>query len=142
MSTELSVEDGNRVIERDEHGNVVSEKDYTRVQAGYKAAAHNKSLTKETRQNAETMLHDLEAQHDRVGGGGGNAGKPDDDEELEEQGSADSVGGGAPAQSHEETVHQHRVIGGLKANLHRSDRSDQTKEEIKQKLRELEADEV
>lgn len=78
MSTELSVEDGNRVIERDEHGNVVSEKvrrhcllsgrcaspgdaadiravldrpqDYTRVQAGYKAAAHNKSLTKETRQ--------------------------------------------------------------------------------------------
>lgn len=26
MSTELSVEDGNRVIERDEHGNVVSEK--------------------------------------------------------------------------------------------------------------------
>lgn len=82
MSTELSVEDGNRVIERDEHGNVVSEKvrrrhcsplvsfrrtphhsrvgpdvscpvrvqDYTRVQAGYKAATHNKSLTKETRQ--------------------------------------------------------------------------------------------
>lgn len=61
-------------------------------------------------QNAETMLHDLEAQHDRVGGGGGNAGKPDDDEELEEQGSADSVGGGAPAQSHEETVHQHRSV--------------------------------
>lgn len=26
MSTEVSVEDGNRVIERDEHGNVVSEK--------------------------------------------------------------------------------------------------------------------
>ncbi|KWU43527.1 hypothetical protein RHOSPDRAFT_26315 [Rhodotorula sp. JG-1b] len=139
MSTELSVEDGNRVIERDEHGNVVSEKDYTRVQAGYKAAAHNKSLTKETRQNAETMLHDLEAQHDRVGGGGGSAGeyKPEDDEEVEEQGSA---GGGAPAQSHEETVHQHRIIGGLKANLHRSDRSDETKEEIKQKLRDMGAD--
>lgn len=26
MSTELSVEDGSRVIERDEHGNVVAEK--------------------------------------------------------------------------------------------------------------------
>ncbi|GAA5867543.1 hypothetical protein JCM3774_003872 [Rhodotorula dairenensis] len=141
MTTELSVKDGNRVIERDERGNVVSDKDYVRVQAGYKAAAHNESLTEATRKHAESMLHDLEAQHGQVGSGGSEEHKRADDE-LVEEGSVHAGGAGATlAQTHEEMVHQHRIIGGLKANLHRSDRSDETKEEIKQKLRDMGADE-
>ncbi|GAA5977185.1 hypothetical protein JCM10908_004888 [Rhodotorula pacifica] len=143
MTTELSVEHGNRVIERDEQGNErrVREGDYTRVQAGYKAASHNKSLTEDTRKNAEHMLHDLEAQHEQVEGGAGGGKHASTSEQKKEvvtprQSSEDS------AQSHEDAVHQHRVIGGLKANLHRSDRSVETKEAIKEKLRELDADEI
>ncbi|POY74460.1 hypothetical protein BMF94_2458 [Rhodotorula taiwanensis] len=115
--------------------------DYTRVQAGYKAAAHNKSLQEETRKNAEQMLRDLEAQHDKVAGGEGAAG----DGEYKPSGAGASnvsTADQSTTESHEETVHEHRVIGGLKANLHRSDRSDETKESVKAKLHNLGVDEI
>lgn len=112
------------------------------------------------------MLHDLEAQHDKVAGGEGAAG----DGEYKPSGAGASnvsTADQSTTESHEETVHEHRcadavlsgsrmglqliprtfpiahsVIGGLKANLHRSDRSDETKESVKAKLHNLGVDEI
>ncbi|KAJ8292800.1 hypothetical protein OF846_004068 [Rhodotorula toruloides] len=49
MSHELYVE-GNKVTETDPSGYIQSEKDYTRVQAGYKAVAHNPAMASSTRE--------------------------------------------------------------------------------------------
>ncbi|GAA6060883.1 hypothetical protein JCM10212_000166 [Sporobolomyces blumeae] len=62
MAHQLSVE-GDKVIERDEHGHVVSTKDYAHVHRGYLATSHNLSVSEEARQNAEEILHDLELAH-------------------------------------------------------------------------------
>jgi hypothetical protein len=40
-------------------------------------------------------------------------------------------------ETHDEKLHRHRQVAGLKANLHRDDRSEETKERIRDELREL-----
>ncbi|BGO93282.1 hypothetical protein NBRC10512_006196 [Rhodotorula toruloides] len=62
MSHELYVE-GNKVTETDPSGYIQSEKDYTRVQAGYKAVAHNPAMASSTREEAERTLSELEQAH-------------------------------------------------------------------------------
>ncbi|GAA5822528.1 hypothetical protein JCM11251_006369 [Rhodosporidiobolus azoricus] len=149
MSHELTVE-GDKVIERDEHGKVISEKDYTRVHAGYAAAAHNKTFTEERREASEQIMHDLEAAH-------GNLPSPahskpatsssshkkkskEDESGHHDTGGHDlrhsvsSEGGEVSAEGHEQTVHDHRVIGGLKAALHRESTSEEGKQHAREKL--------
>ncbi|BGP51554.1 hypothetical protein JCM10450v2_007500 [Rhodotorula kratochvilovae] len=137
---ELSVE-GEKVLERTESGTIVAEKDYDHVIRGYKAAAHNPRFTEETHKNAEHIRHDLEAAHD-----------------AQASEHADTAASGSPKhtksatahhgktvhaaekpqhETHEEEVHRHRIVGGLKANLHRDDRSEETKDHIREKLHEM-----
>ncbi|GAA5825288.1 hypothetical protein JCM11251_006922 [Rhodosporidiobolus azoricus] len=116
-------------------------KDYTRVQAGYKAASHNPSLTEETREGAESTLQDLQAQHDS---GASSSSKPKTSTSTS---SAPKTASGAEeyvddeedttTSSHEQSVHHSRIVGGLKANLHRDDRSEETKDEIRKKLADM-----
>ncbi|CEQ41731.1 SPOSA6832_03494 [Sporobolomyces salmonicolor] len=104
---------GKKVIEKDEHGNVVSEKDYGRVRAGYQAALHNPATSVETKRTAEKMLRTLESQH----------------------GEAPVVHHDNP--EHNDEVHLHRVIGSYKAVLHRPTASDEAKRHAKEVLREM-----
>ncbi|BGP33731.1 hypothetical protein JCM10296v2_005535 [Rhodotorula toruloides] len=62
MSHERYVE-GNKVTETDPSGYIQSEKDYTRVQAGYKAVAHNPAMASSTREEAHCTLSELEQAH-------------------------------------------------------------------------------
>ncbi|GAA5903272.1 Con-6 family protein [Sporobolomyces salmoneus] len=62
MAHELRVE-GDKVIESDSKGHVVSTKDYSHVHAGYVATTHNPRVSEGAKQNAEQLLHDLEAAH-------------------------------------------------------------------------------
>ncbi|GAA6030227.1 hypothetical protein JCM8097_008998 [Rhodosporidiobolus ruineniae] len=136
MSHNLRV-DENRVID-EETG--MDKGEYTRVQAGYKAAAHNPSLTKETREGAEATLHELEAQHDgktSASSTSGSKAKSSSSAPSDEYVDEDAPAETGASTSHEDTVHQHRVVGGLKANLHRDDRSEETKQNIRDKLQEM-----
>ncbi|GAA5985041.1 hypothetical protein JCM11641_000826 [Rhodosporidiobolus odoratus] len=64
MSHNLTVE-SERVYELDEQGNTIAEKGaYNRVQAGFKAASHNPTLSEDKREEAQQTLDDLHAQHD------------------------------------------------------------------------------
>ncbi|GAA6004098.1 hypothetical protein JCM10207_002425 [Rhodosporidiobolus poonsookiae] len=156
MAHELSVE-GEKVIERDEHGNVISSKNYSRVHAGYAAAAHNKTLVAETRENAEHIMHDLEAAH-------GDAPATESDSKasgspktshakpaVEHAGGEGSrhhshdpknLGAGTTDEErmHADEVHQHRVIGGYKATLHRDTTSEEAKQHARDKLDEMGVD--
>ncbi|GAA5886709.1 hypothetical protein JCM6882_005865 [Rhodosporidiobolus microsporus] len=139
MSAELRVE-GEKVYEVDAQGNTVSVKgDYNRVQAGYKAASHNPSLTEETLEGAETTLHNLRAQHDDTGAS--SSAKPaattSSSRKIAPTGDEYVVEGEEGMAAHDREVHQHRVVGGLKANLHRDDRSEETKDEIRKKLSDM-----
>ncbi|TNY20220.1 hypothetical protein DMC30DRAFT_417200 [Rhodotorula diobovata] len=121
---ELSVE-GEKVLERTESGTVVAEKDYDHVIRGYKAAEHNPRFNEETHKNAEHIRHDLEAAHDAQPAAGSKG-------RHHHQASHEHKG-----ETHEEEVHRHHVVAGLKANIHRDDRSEESKEHSRQKLREM-----
>ncbi|BGO95381.1 hypothetical protein NBRC10512_001848 [Rhodotorula toruloides] len=156
MTHELQVE-GDKVVERDEQGNVISEKDYAHVIRGYKAATHNPPVSSEHKKEAAEILHDLEKAHgdapEASAGastspkhhGEGHKGRPHIEKHVAEGGEHEhghakaATGSSGPGSSaaHEEEVHRHRVIGGLKANLHRDDRSEETKESIREKLHEM-----
>ncbi|CEQ41733.1 SPOSA6832_03499, partial [Sporobolomyces salmonicolor] len=125
MAHELSVE-GDKVIERDEHGNLIGEKNYEAVHRGYLAATHNPRVGSEAKHSAEKILHDLEAAH------GGDVVAEEAQKTQHAAPAADAEGGGE--------VHRHRVIGGLKATLHRDDRSDEAKQHARDKLREMGVD--
>ncbi|GAA5907231.1 hypothetical protein JCM6882_008396 [Rhodosporidiobolus microsporus] len=155
MSHELSVE-GDKVIERDERGKVVSEKDYTRVHAGYAAAAHNKNFTDERREASEQIMHDLEVAHGDPPSPSSSKGhhpkpatsssskKSHEGEEHHDvgghdlrravSGEGDEAEGVETAEEHAQLVHDHRVIGGLKAALHRDSTSDEGKQHAREKL--------
>ncbi|GAA6019194.1 hypothetical protein JCM10207_005033 [Rhodosporidiobolus poonsookiae] len=127
--------------------------EYGRVQAGYKAAAHNARNSDETREEAQTILDDLTSQHSSSSPSA--ASKPHDT-----RSSSTTRKHAHPAheythatRSHdhdtdpkkedrEKDMHHHRVIGGLKANLHRDDRSEETKDKIRERLHELGEDEA
>ncbi|GJN93958.1 hypothetical protein Rhopal_007018-T1 [Rhodotorula paludigena] len=142
---ELVVE-GDKVLERTESGTVLAEKDYDHVVRGYKAASHNKRFSHDTRESAEQMLHDLEAAHDAQAGEQGadtkESGSPTHSQAAASSSAHHTQHAFASdkaheGETHEEEVHRHHKIGGLKANLHRDDRSEETKEHIRQQLREL-----
>ncbi|GAA5917495.1 hypothetical protein JCM5296_001677 [Sporobolomyces johnsonii] len=146
MAHELSVE-GDKVVERDEHGNLIGEKDYSAVHRGYLAATHNPRVGPEAKHSAEKILHDLEAAHGEHGEGVDEEGKA---QSTQPSGSPKSHkaalphhkektqrGGGGDDDDGEGEVHRHRVIGGLKATLHRGDRSDEAKEHARETLREM-----
>ncbi|GAA5924820.1 hypothetical protein JCM1841_006943 [Sporobolomyces salmonicolor] len=144
MAHELSVE-GDKVIERDEHGNLIGEKNYEAVHRGYLAATHNPRVGSEAKHSAEKILHDLEAAHGgdvvaeeaqstKASGSptSAKAALPHPRKTQHAAPAADAEGGGE--------VHRHRVIGGLKATLHRDDRSDEAKQHARDKLREMGVD--
>ncbi|GAA6046814.1 hypothetical protein JCM3770_005656 [Rhodotorula araucariae] len=134
---ELSVQ-GDKVLERTESGTIVAAKDYDHVVRGYKAAAHNPRFTEETHKNAEHILHDLEDAHEAQVAEHSSSGSP---KHTKPATTSSSAHHGKQTvhkdESHEEEVHRHRIVGGLKANLHRDDRSEETKEQIRQKLHEM-----
>ncbi|GAA5916196.1 hypothetical protein JCM5296_003811 [Sporobolomyces johnsonii] len=111
---------GEKVIEKDERGRVISEKDYGRVHAGYQAALHNPKLSDETKRTTEKILRSLESQHS----------------------DAPVVPADAPVVHHDDPehndeVHLHRVIGSYKAVLHRATSSEDAKRHAKEMLREM-----
>ncbi|GAA6030434.1 hypothetical protein JCM8097_009106 [Rhodosporidiobolus ruineniae] len=139
-SHELQV-DGDRVLERDEHGNVISTKDYTRVHAGYAAAAHNKKLSSETREHAEEIMHDLEAAHgDDEGIKPSGSPKASHSKPAAEHAKHHHKDTPADDEDHAAEVHEHRVIGGYKAALHRDTTSDEAKQHAREKLGEMGVD--
>ncbi|GAA5974528.1 hypothetical protein JCM11641_002076 [Rhodosporidiobolus odoratus] len=146
MSHELAVE-GDKVLEKDERG-----KDYTRVHSGYVAASHNKRFSQETRDNAAHLAADLEAahhpdshpkpaassqshshskkeEHHDVGG-----------HDLRHSSSEEQGDHSSPSKNDGRSAHEHHVIGGYKATLHRADRSEEAKEHAREKLEEMGVD--
>ncbi|GAA5874818.1 hypothetical protein JCM8547_005250 [Rhodosporidiobolus lusitaniae] len=123
--------DGEHVIERDAEGHEVSSKDYSHVVRGFEAASHNKRVGREKAEEDAQIASDLKAVHDNG-----------EDREIHVSRAAvprfDSDKTKAHRhETHEETVHRHRQVGSLKANLMRDDRSEKTKERIREELREL-----
>ncbi|GAA5936956.1 hypothetical protein JCM1841_003929 [Sporobolomyces salmonicolor] len=102
---------------------------YEAVHRGYLAATHNPRVGTEAKRSAEKILHKLEAAHG--------------DEAVEA--AAQSTKASHPPKAavphkekapydHDNDVHRHRVIGGLKATLRRDDRSDEAKAHARDKL--------
>ncbi|GAA5974519.1 hypothetical protein JCM11641_002071 [Rhodosporidiobolus odoratus] len=169
MSHELAVE-GDKVLEKDERGNVLSEKEYTRVHAGYLAASHNKSLSQETRDNAAHLATDLSIAHGDAPGDPTHASTSHRShhsasprtshvhsggaEEVEDELASDvhvephikvhhhedahhHISHGSHGVSdtvHDAIVHEHRVIGGYKAVLHRPTTTDEGRQHARDKL--------
>ncbi|BGP27523.1 hypothetical protein Rt10032_c15g5502 [Rhodotorula toruloides] len=148
MTHELQVE-GDKVVERDLQGNVIAEKDYAHVIRGYKAATHNPRVSSEHKKEAAEILHDLEKAHGETPEASasasthaqGHKGRLHVEKHAVEGGEHESghakAATSSSSEAHEEEVHRHRVIAGLKANLHRDDRSEETKESIREKLHEM-----
>ncbi|GAA5930900.1 Con-6 family protein [Sporobolomyces koalae] len=130
MAHQLSVE-GNKVIESDEKGQVVAEKSYNRVHAGYVAAVHNPRVSAEAKE-AKKILHDLEAAH---------GDKPSDlhQSESHARGTKTTVAT-HHAETHEEEVHRHRQISGYKGTLKRDDVSDEARAHARDMLKQLGCD--
>ncbi|BGP18060.1 hypothetical protein JCM10213_008404 [Rhodosporidiobolus nylandii] len=140
MSHELSVE-GDKVLEKDEAGNVISSKDYTRVHAGYVAASHNKRLPEETRH--AQLAHDLAVAHGDEDKAGEQPSKPAVQEGGSHKHSHDHSRNTHPGVSdevHNQQVHEHHVIGGLKATISNPNTSAEAKERAKEKLEEMGVD--
>ncbi|BGP18054.1 hypothetical protein JCM10213_008410 [Rhodosporidiobolus nylandii] len=149
MSHELSVE-GEKVLEKDEAGNVISSKDYTRVHAGYVAASHNKRFPEETRHTAEQLAHDLAVAHgdEDAGAGATGSSKPQPATggdaahhvghlKHDEQGWHGAEEHVKAADTHADEVHQHRVAAGYKAALKREGVSEEAKQHAREKLEEM-----
>ncbi|GAA6059921.1 hypothetical protein JCM10212_003061 [Sporobolomyces blumeae] len=139
MAHEISVE-GEKVVERDEHGHVVSTKDYANVHRGYLATTHNKRVSDEARENAEQMLHDLEAAHgDAESPSKAKPSSPSHKKQASHETSPSHAKKSSQGhdQAHDEDVHQQRVIAGYKSTLSRHDTSDEAKEHAREKLAEL-----
>ncbi|GAA5869242.1 hypothetical protein JCM1840_004331 [Sporobolomyces johnsonii] len=117
---------------------------YEAVHRGYLAATHNPRVGGEAKRSAEKVLHDLETAHSEgVVEGEAKATKASG---LHKEKSPYDDDGGDDVHKHRRVCppfsHRNRslvspraVIGGLKATLHRDDRSDETKEHAKEKLR-------
>ncbi|GAA5966948.1 hypothetical protein JCM3765_004408 [Sporobolomyces pararoseus] len=139
MAHELRVE-GDKVIESDETGHVVAQKDYNRVHAGYVATTHNPRVSDEAKQNAETILHDLEAAHgDTPSKQAQDSGHNTRSHDHPAQSHSSSTEAGTEL-DHDEEVHRHRQIGGYKSTLHRDDTSEEAKAHARTALKELGVD--
>ncbi|GAA5865005.1 hypothetical protein JCM8547_004270 [Rhodosporidiobolus lusitaniae] len=147
MVHELKVE-GDKVIETDDQGNVVSTKNYTSVHAGYAATAHNKRYSDETRENAENIMHDLEAAHDagmqgeddsKPSGSPKRGAKPAGEHHISDVTRHHHEASKSETQ-HASEVHDHRRIGGLKAALHNPNTSEEGKERVRGELEEMGVD--
>ncbi|GAA5824709.1 hypothetical protein JCM5353_004418 [Sporobolomyces roseus] len=126
MAHELHVE-GDKVIEQDDKGHVLSTKDYTHVHSGYLATTHNPRVSQEAKETAEQLLRDLEAAHgDEPGGSKSHS--PSHSKKVEKH------------ETHEEEVHRHRQIGSYKAILHRDDRGEEAKQHAREMLEKLGVD--
>ncbi|GAA5869183.1 hypothetical protein JCM1840_004318 [Sporobolomyces johnsonii] len=144
MAHELSVE-GDKVVERDEHGNLIGEKDYSAVHRGYLAATHNPRVGPEAKHSAEKILHDLEAAHgegviEEEAQSTKPSGSPKSHKAALPHVKEKTQRGGGGGDDDEGEVHRHRVIGSYKAILHRDDRSDEAKQHARAKLREMGVD--
>ncbi|GAA6031265.1 hypothetical protein JCM8097_005574 [Rhodosporidiobolus ruineniae] len=156
MSHDLHVED-NQVYEGSHERGLMRpflpapEQEFNRVAGGLKASSHNPNLSKSTRQHAQEQLDDLllqqhDADADYESDSGSKPATRSHDKKTssasskkKSSGKQASSGHNTRASHHQdaETTHDHRVIGGLKANLHRDDRSEATKDSIREKLRDL-----
>ncbi|GAA5886775.1 hypothetical protein JCM6882_005884 [Rhodosporidiobolus microsporus] len=151
MSHDLRV-DHDKVYEVDKKGRSTEKGDYAHVIAGLKGSTHNSKNSEAVRERAQAALYDLSAQHDdastssthpKPASASRTSGRKRADSHGKKtaasgpMGAAGAAGVGMKTRSsdHDETVHHHRHIAGLKANLKRSDRSEETKEKIRQQSR-------
>ncbi|GAA5966951.1 hypothetical protein JCM3765_004411 [Sporobolomyces pararoseus] len=124
MAHQLRVE-GDKVIESDEKGHVLAEKDYSHVHAGYIATLHNPRVHQETKENAEKLLHGLEVAHG------------DTPSKISYEKGLDSK---EHVETHAEEVHRHRQIGTYKGILHKDGVSEEAKEHARQMLKDFGVD--
>ncbi|GAA6019531.1 hypothetical protein JCM10207_003734 [Rhodosporidiobolus poonsookiae] len=123
---DLTVE-GDKVIERSASGTLIAEKNYENVVQGFERAAQRKSTSHEKAAEDAHIAHSLHAAHDAE----------DSELHIHVQRPHHPHYAPVPGETHEDEVHRHRQIGALRANLHRDDRSDETKEHMREKLQEL-----
>ncbi|BGP20009.1 hypothetical protein JCM10213_000609 [Rhodosporidiobolus nylandii] len=123
--------EGERILERDEHGTVVAEKDFTRTVQAYERAANNKHTSKEKKEEDLHIVRDLKAAHDDGASVDVQITVP-----ATRTFSSDSKAR-YKNETHEEQVHRHRQIGSLRGQLRREGVSDEARERIREELREM-----
>ncbi|GAA5903268.1 Con-6 family protein [Sporobolomyces salmoneus] len=137
MAHELRVE-GDKVIESDAQGHLLSTKDYSHVHAGYVATLHNPRVSDEAKQGAEKLLHELEIAH------GDTPSKISWSKASGEEGGESSSSSTKKVETHTEThaeeVHRHRQIGTYKGILHKDNVSDEAKQHAREMLKEFGVD--